>query len=135
MELTNRTKGPKAIQTTDRGYVILQPGATEDLNVSEENLAAMDAAKLLDEDVAMQSIGERMEELASTGGTTAAAPDAGDGLTVAADDPEVNAMVDGNKADDLAKIADDENVEVANNDSKRTVARKIIAARRAGEQQ
>ena len=49
----------------------------------------------------------------------------------AEDDAEVVALVDGNTADELQKIVDDEKVDVTGARTKTDAARRIVAARRA----
>lgn len=76
----NKGRGPRAIHTSDRGVVILQPGEAAELNVHDHDAKAIKASGLLDGDgTDSPTLAQMQAELAS-GATpaalTAAAPDA-----------------------------------------------------------
>ena len=133
-KLTNETLGPKAIMTTDRGYVTLAAGETADLNVSDADLAAIREHKLLEKaaSVTGPSIADLQREVASTLGATPAEAATGtaDDLP-AADDPDVVAMVDANTADQLRELAKDSGADMDGARNKTEAARRIVAAQRA----
>jgi hypothetical protein len=87
-KLVNKSDGPKAIPT-DKGVVVLQPGDKGDYNVPEADLAAINAAGLLDasETGGPPSLAEMQKEIASgaTPATLNAAPAADDAAAADAD--------------------------------------------------
>jgi hypothetical protein len=135
VKLTNNSLGPKAITTTDRGVIVLQPGQTDDLNVADADAAAIERHKLLEapEGSTTPSLADVQREIASNGGgaTGGAAAATDDGLP-AEDDPDVVQLVDGSTSAELQQIAEDEKVDMAGARNKAEAARRIVAARRAG---
>ena len=134
MKLTNNSGGPRAIHTTDRGTVVLQPGQSDDLEVDDANAKAIKQYGLLEPAERGRSLAEIQREIASSATPVPAAPteSAPDEPNLPAeDDAEVVALVDGNTADELQKIVDDEKVDVTGARTKTDAARRIVAARRA----
>lgn len=136
MKLHNQSLGPKAITTTDRGVVVLQPGQSDNLNVSDDDAAAIKRHKLLDAPDGSQgrSIADLQREIASAVPApltpTPAEPDA-DANLPAEDDAEVIALRDSVNATELQKIATDEKVDMEGAKNKTDAARRIVAKRRA----
>jgi len=138
VKLTNNSRGPKAIATTDRGTVVLQPGQSEDLNVAEADADAIKQFKLLEAEGAAPSLADRQREIASslarpTIAEGAEQPEEAPELP-AEDDADVVALVDGNTADELQKIVVDEGVDVSGARNKTEAAQRIVAHRRAAAQ-
>lgn len=111
MKFTNKTKGPKSVNTTT-GPVILAPGESADLTVSKEEVAAMDRLGFLDP---------------STAENQSSVPDP----DAAARAATIQQMVDGNSEADLRKIAEDEDVDLAEAKNKTDIATAIVAKREA----
>lgn len=99
MKLKNTTNGPKAVNTTDRGSVILQPGEEADLNVSDADAKALKATGLLDGEANAEapSLATLQREIAS-GATPEAMTAEAD--ADAADEADADADADEADADD-----------------------------------
>lgn len=113
MKLTNKTKGPRVVNTKT-GPVTLAPGETQDLDVSDAEASGLDAHL--------------------SGPATSTTTNASDGMKVGGDtiDPEVQKLVDGNNKAQLLEIAETEGVEGVTEDNNKTeIATKIIEARNA----
>lgn len=140
MKLTNKSLGPKAITTTDRGVVVLGVGESADLNVGDDDAAAIKRHQLLEapEPNRTPSLADLQREIASNalGGGIAqsaelTAAEEAEANLPAADDPHVVALVDQNNSQELQKIVADEAVDVTGARNKNDTARRIVAKRRA----
>lgn len=135
MKLTNYTSGPKTINTTS-GPVMLAPGATsEDIDVSEGELAAMDAVKFLGEEGANAATFRPTvpeETVLNNGGNDTLNNDPTRPVGTEAGGDEVQQLVDGNTKAQLLEIAEAEGVEgVTEDNNKQEIAAKIVEARNA----
>lgn len=134
MKLTNNSLGPKAITTTDRGVIVLQPGQSDDLNVGDDDMAAIKAANLLEapEGGKVPSLADLQREIASSGLAAPAPAETATGDNLPAeDDAEVVELVDSTTATELQRIAKDEKVDMAGARTKLDAARRIVGKRRA----
>lgn len=133
MKLINNSLGPKAIMTTDRGTVVLAPGASEDLNVTDADAAAIKKFKLLERDGGghASSLADLQREIASSGPVATGTADAKADDLPAEDDAEVIELRDSTNAVGLQQIAKDEGVDMEGARNKTEAAQRIIAARRA----
>lgn len=135
MKLTNYTNGPKTVNTKS-GPIMLAPGTTsEDVEVSDEELAAMDAVKFLGEEGAQAAplrptVPE--ETVLNNGGNDTLNNDPTRPVGTEAGGDEVQQLVDGNTKAQLLEIAEAEGVEgVTEDNNKQEIATKIVETRNA----
>lgn len=132
MKFTNHTNGPKTINT-NTGPVLLAAGATsDDLDVSDAEIKAMEAVGFLGDEGMDHTKGAfptspegKVLGTADTGGSPAP-------LGTVAGGDEVQQLVDGNTKAQLLDIAEGEGVEgVTADNNKEEIAAKIVEGRNA----
>lgn len=131
MKLTNYTNGPKTVNTKAGGVLIAAGATSEDIDVSDDELAAMEAVNFLGtEGMDQQPRGAfpTTPESKTLGlGDAALQP-----LGTDAGGNEVQALVDGNSKAQLLDIAEGEGVEgVTADNNKEEIATKIVETRNA----